>query len=255
MNLSETAFILEKSEKENYRTGSCFGLRWFTPTCEVPLCGHATLASAAILFNFAGNSNTQLTFETLSGNLLARKEGGLICLDLPLNNSCPVADEDQAKLAYLIKAVVGDLAVEDVEYSKTTKKLLLCLKPSVTREDLENLTPDLQAMMSAKSSRDVRGVIVTLQGTVSNGCLDANGTAYDFYSRYFAPWVGIPEDPVTGSAHTVLASFWSSRLNKKDLFARQCSSRGGELRIHVRQDNRVDIAGQTVIVLQGSLRL
>lgn len=109
--------------------------------------------------------------------------------------------------------------------------------------------------MSAKSSRDVRGVIVTLQGTVSNGCLDANGTAYDFYSRYFAPWVGIPEDPVTGSAHTVLASFWSSRLNKKDLFARQCSSRGGELRIHVRQDNRVDIAGKTVIVLQGSLRL
>lgn len=255
MNLSETAFILEKSEKENYRTGSCFGLRWFTPTCEVPLCGHATLASAAILFNFAGNSNTQLTFETLSGNLLARKEGGLICLDLPLNNSCPVADEDQAKLAHLIKAVVGDLAVEDVEYSKTTKKLLLCLKPSVTREDLENLTPDLQAMMSSKSSRDVRGVIVTLQGTVSNGCLDANGTAYDFYSRYFAPWVGIPEDPVTGSAHTVLASFWSARLDKKDLFARQCSSRGGELRIHVRQDNRVDIAGQTVIVLQGSLRL
>lgn len=163
--------------------------------------------------------------------------------------------EDQAKLAHLIKAVVGDLAVEDVEYSKTTKKLLLCLKPSVTREDLENLTPDLQAMMSAKSSRDVRGVIVTLQGTVSNGCLDANGTAYDFYSRYFAPWVGIPEDPVTGSAHTVLASFWSSRLNKKDFFARQCSSRGGELRIHVRQDNRVDISGQTVIVLQGSLRL
>ena len=71
------------------------------------------------------------------------------------------------------------------------------------REDLENLTPDLQAMMSAKSSRDVRGVIVTLQGTVSNGCLDANGTAYDFYSRYFAPWVGIPEDPVTGKLYSL----------------------------------------------------
>ena len=71
------------------------------------------------------------------------------------------------------------------------------------REDLENLTPDLQAMMSAKSSRDVRGVIVTLQGTVSNGCLDANGTAYDFYSRYFAPWVGIPEDPVTGKFYSL----------------------------------------------------
>ncbi|KAL9962654.1 hypothetical protein ACROYT_G031775 [Oculina patagonica] len=254
MNLSETAFILEKNKHDTYSKGSCFGLRWFTPKCEVPLCGHATLASAAVLFNSLGNPNTELTFETLSGNLMARRQGSSICLDLPLNNSETLHEEDQT-ITRLIKTVVGELGVKEVEYSKTTKKLLLCLEPSLTREDLENLSPDFQAMMDAHSSGVVRGVIVTLQGTGSNGCVDSCGTVYDFVSRYFAPWVGIPEDPVTGSAHTVLASYWSSRLQKNDFYARQCSSRGGELRIHVRQDNRVDVAGQAVLVLQGSLHL
>jgi len=252
MNLSETAFILEKNELDTYSRGSCFGLRWFTPTCEVPLCGHATLASAAVLFNSKGNPSNEVTFETLSGNLVARKEGSSICLDLPLNACEPMTDVDQT-ISRLIKTVVGELGVKEVEYSKTTKKLLLCLQPSLTRKDLESLSPDYRAMMSAHSSGVVRGVIVTLQGTGSNGCVDSSGRVYDFVSRYFAPWVGIPEDPVTGSAHTVLASYWSSRLQKEDLYARQCSSRGGELTINVRRDNRVDIAGQAVQVLQGSL--
>lgn len=97
------------------------------------------------------------------------------------------------------------IAKYDITVLQVRQKLFLlfCLFFFFGREDLENLTPDLQAMMSAKSSRDVRGVIVTLQGTVSNGCLDANGTAYDFYSRYFAPWVGIPEDPVTGKLYSL----------------------------------------------------
>nr|XP_058955768.1 phenazine biosynthesis-like domain-containing protein isoform X2 [Pocillopora verrucosa] len=253
MNLSDTAFILQKTEQDTYSKGSCFGLRWFTPACEVPLCGHATLASAAVLFDSIGNANAEVTFETLSGKLMARQEGSLICLNFPLNSCEPLPKEEAMKR--LIKAVVGDLRVKDVEYSKTTKNLLLCLEPSLTREDLENLSPDFQAMLSAPLTELVCGVIVTLQGTKVNGCVNGSGEVYDFVSRYFAPWVGVSEDPVTGSAHTVLACYWSQRLKKNDFHARQCSSRGGELRIDVREDNRVDIAGQAVLVLQGSLRL
>nr|XP_058955769.1 phenazine biosynthesis-like domain-containing protein isoform X3 [Pocillopora verrucosa] len=253
INLLETVFILEKNEPDTYSKGSCFGLRWFTPACEVPLCGHATLASAAVLFDSIGNANAEVTFETLSGKLMARQEGSLICLNFPLNSCEPLPKEEAMKR--LIKAVVGDLRVKDVEYSKTTKNLLLCLEPSLTREDLENLSPDFQAMLSAPLTELVCGVIVTLQGTKVNGCVNGSGEVYDFVSRYFAPWVGVSEDPVTGSAHTVLACYWSQRLKKNDFHARQCSSRGGELRIDVREDNRVDIAGQAVLVLQGSLRL
>jgi len=132
MNLSETAFITEKNSQDTYNKGSCFGLRWFTPKCEVPLCGHATLASAAVLFNSLGNPNKEVTFETLSGNLMARRQGSSICLDLPLNSSEPLSEEDQT-ITKLIKTVVGELAVKEVEYSKTTKKLLLCLEPTLTR--------------------------------------------------------------------------------------------------------------------------
>lgn len=223
MNLSETAFILEKHEHDTYSKGSCFGLRWFTPACEVALCGHATLASAAVLFDSIGNANAEVTFETLSGKLMARRQGSSICLNFPLN-SCVPLPKDEA-LTRLIKAVVGDLRVKDIEYSKTTKKLLLCLEPSLTREDLENLSPDFQAMLSALSSGLVRGVIVTLQGTKANGCVDGSGEVYDFVSRYFAPWVGISEDPVTGSAHTVLASYWSQRLKKDDFYGEFHSSK------------------------------
>ncbi|XP_073251178.1 phenazine biosynthesis-like domain-containing protein [Porites lutea] len=256
MNLSDTGFILEKNSQDTYSQSTCFGLRWFTPTCEVPLCGHATLASAAVLFNCLGNPNKEVTFETLSGNLKARKEGSSICLDFPLNpcEPWPLSGEDPS-ITKLIRAVVGDLAVKELEYNKTTNNLLLCLQPSFTRKDLEGFCPDFQAMTSAHSAGIVRGVIVTLQGTESNGCVDTTGAVYDFISRYFAPWRGVPEDPVTGSAHTVLASYWSTRLKKTDLYARQCSSRGGELTIHVREDNRVDITGQVVLVLQGSLYL
>ena len=116
------------------------------------------------------------------------------------------AKKDLCHFLKLFSANAVLIAKYDITVLQIRQKLLLLFCFFLFfcgREDLENLTPDLQAMMSAKSSRDVRGVIVTLQGTVSNGCLDANGTAYDFYSRYFAPWVGIPEDPVTGKVYSL----------------------------------------------------
>ncbi|EDO41139.1 predicted protein [Nematostella vectensis] len=255
MNLSETAFVREVTDSESYETGVRFHLRWFTPTNEVPLCGHATLASAAVIFYHSGNDNQEITFDTLSGPIKARRKGSMICLDMPLNNPVPVDPEGQDEISKVIKSVVGDMPCTDILYSRTTKKLLLRLKDTHSRADLEGLSPNPQSLLAAHDGSTVKGVIVTLKGDKDNGCMDDQGQIYDFVSRYFAPWNGIPEDPVTGSAHTVLGSYWSNQLNKLSLYARQCSQRGGELHMDIRSDGRIDVYGEAVIVLKGALNL
>ncbi|KAK1164665.1 phenazine biosynthesis-like domain-containing protein [Acipenser oxyrinchus oxyrinchus] len=244
MNLSETAFIKTLNSKDTFSSASHFGLRWFTPTREVPLCGHATLASAAVLFYIQKNSNSSLTFETLSGELYARLSGDHIVLDFPIHTATA---QDPQEVKELIKTAVGDLAIQDVRYSNATKKLLVRLCDTYNRSVLESLKPDTESLMKSDSTGKVAGLIITLKG-------NQNGD-YDFYSRYFSPWNGIPEDPVTGSAHTVLGSYWSEQLGKKEMLACQCSHRGGQLKIAVRGDGRVDMAGQTVTVLSGNLML
>ncbi|NXP90975.1 PBLD protein, partial [Passerina amoena] len=223
--------------------GSCFGLRWFTPASEVPLCGHATLASAAVLFHVQKNTNSVLTFVTLSGELKARQVKDHIVLDLPLYTAYP---QELKEVEELIKAAVGDMAVQDIRYSPDTKKLLVRLSDTYDRSVLENLKVNAQHFLSAEKTGKLKGLILTVKG-------NSSGKGHDFYSRYFAPWVGVLEDPVTGSAHAVLSSYWSEQLGKKEMLAFQCSRRGGELKISVRGDGRVDIAGQTAVVLKGSL--
>ena len=253
MNISETAFVSEQ-RGGTFESGTKFSLRWFTPTCEVPLCGHATMATSAVLFNAVGNLNSQLEFVTQSGTLKAAKNGDYITLDFPLN---PCVPEDTATQQDLIKQVVGDLPVSEVEFSPTTGKLLVRLSNEVGREELEGFKPNTAGMLQVQQKK-VRGVIVTMtgKGAVHDA---ASGLEYDFLSRYFAPWVGIPEDPVTGSAHTVLASYWSRRLGKTEMLARQCSPRGGFLRVTVGEGEgeggRVFLAGTACIVLQGKLCL
>ncbi|XP_063163643.1 phenazine biosynthesis-like domain-containing protein isoform X1 [Candoia aspera] len=247
MNLSETAFIRKLHPADDFTKSSCFGLRWFTPTTEVPLCGHATLASAAVLFHKKKNMNPILTFITLSGELKARQAGDEIILDLPLYFTYP---QDFQEVEELVKAAVGDMNVQDVRYSPDTKKLLICLSEVYERYDLEKLKVDAQKLLLADKTGKVKGLIVTVKGDRRE-----NHESYDFYSRYFAPWNGISEDPVTGSAHAVLSSYWSQQLGKKKLCAFQCSNRGGKLKILLRQDGRIDIGGQTVVVLEGSLAL
>eukprot|EP00037_Helgoeca_nana_P002136 m.32005 g.32005 ORF g.32005 m.32005 type:complete len:276 (-) comp12386_c0_seq3:573-1400(-) len=196
--------------------GHEFGLRWFTPTCEVPLCGHGTMAAAAAVGST--NANPVLTFHTESGELVVRCTDGVIAMDLPHNAP---ADDDARMHADLIKMVVGQLGVHTVRYSVTTKKLLVQLHDSVSRDELEGLRPDTVAMSRAHDGSRVRGIIVTTSGAGKRG-------EYDFISRYFAPWNGIAEDPVTGSAHTVLGPHWASVLGRAELRARQCSARGGD---------------------------
>ena len=246
MNLSETAFVAEDDANNKFETGSEFGLRWFTPTCEVNLCGHATLATSAVLFHKLGNPHGELRFRSKSGILTAAKNGEEITLNFPLNPCTPVEGSSRTHIQPLVTAAVGSATLADVQYSPTTKKLLLRFPDTFTRTELENLPVDPQKLVSAPQQGEiqVKGVILTVRGT-----------EYDFVSRYFAPWVGIPEDPVTGAAHTVLASYWSEQLGKKQLLARQCSARGGDVRVEVGEEGRVCLSGRAYIVMKGQLMI
>ncbi|XP_049711141.1 phenazine biosynthesis-like domain-containing protein isoform X3 [Elephas maximus indicus] len=224
MNLSETAFIRKLHPNDNFTQSSCFGLRWFTPASEVPLCGHATLASAAVLFRKIKNVNSTLTFVTLSGELKARRAEDGIVLDLPLY---PAHPQDFHEVEDLIKTAIRDTLVQEICYSPDTRNLLVRLSDTYDRSFLEGLMVNTQDLLQVENTGKVKGLILTLKGEPGG-----QSQAFDFYSRYFAPWVGVAEDPVT---------------------AFQCSHRGGELMISVRADGRVDIRGGAAIVLEGTL--
>ncbi|XP_038197171.1 phenazine biosynthesis-like domain-containing protein 1 [Arvicola amphibius] len=245
MNLSETAFVSKLQPSDNFTQSSCFGLRWFTPVSEVPLCGHATLASAAVLFHKIKNTNNTLTFATKSGELKARRAEDGIVLDFPLYPAFP---QDFHEVEDLIKTAIGDTVVQDIRYSPDTRKLLLRLSDSYDRSFLETLRVNTEPLPQMEKTGKVKGLILTLRGEPGG-----QTPHYDFYSRYFAPWIGLPEDPVTGAAHTVLSSYWSQQLGKKEMRAFQCSRRGGELDISLRPDGRVDLKGGAAIVLEGTL--
>ncbi|XP_030017267.1 phenazine biosynthesis-like domain-containing protein 1 [Sphaeramia orbicularis] len=244
MNQTETAFLTRLNPSDNFTTGSRFRLRWFTPIVEVNLCGHATLATAAVLFQHQNNVNSKLVFESRSGDLCVIRKGDGYVMDFPLN---PPTEQDPKEFSDTITAVVGNLPVQEVYLSSETKKLLVRLADSCDRSELSNLTVDPAVLKSCEKTGRIRGVIVTVKGSPDSQ------PGYDFYSRYFAPWAGIPEDPVTGSAHTVSGSYWSKKLGKTRMLAYQCSSRGGEMELEVRDDGRINIAGQTVTMMQGTL--
>uniref|UniRef100_A0A8C9FRP7 Phenazine biosynthesis like protein domain containing n=1 Tax=Pavo cristatus TaxID=9049 RepID=A0A8C9FRP7_PAVCR len=183
---------------------SRFGLRWFTPANEVPLCGHATLASAAVLFHVKKNPNSVLTFVTLSGELKTRQEKDQIVLDLPLYSTYPQVPQEVEEL---IKAATGDMIVQDLRYSPDTEKLLVRLSDAYERSVLEELQVRAQHFLSAEKTGKVKGLILTLKGK-SNG----KDKGHDFYSRYFAPWYGVLEDPVTGCYDFVLSFFCNISL-------------------------------------------
>lgn len=227
MNLSETAFV-EQLEKPGV-----YKLRWFTPKREVPLCGHATLAAAHILFKHHKINTEKISFQTLSGVLHAEKVAEGIRLEFPRND--PVRIETSASLL----GALGLPACEEVQYSETNQKLLVRLED---QKQVTGIQPDFDALMAMENTLGWRGVIVTAEGS----------GAYDFVSRYFAPWMGVDEDPVTGSAHTVLAPYWAGELGKRRMNAYQASERGGELFVEL-TDERVLITGEAITVIEGQL--
>ncbi len=219
-NLSETAFFVEQDE--DYR------LRWFTPTTEVDLCGHATLASAHVLFEHLNYDQLIIRFDSNSGELKVRKEGNRLVMNFP------VAALNRAEVPDFLEEAVGVPAKElyrDTDYLYVIE----------SEEQVRNLAPDIRAMAKA----DVRGIIVTAA---------ADGHDYDFVSRFFAPAAGVDEDPVTGSAHTMLTPYWSRRLGKKKLVGRQVSQRGGTVYCHHKGD-RVEISGEACTVMQGEMAI
>jgi PhzF family phenazine biosynthesis protein len=235
MNLSETAFVFPVEEKP-YNESDTFLLRWFTPEVEVPLCGHATLATAAVLFYDVGISSNEITFLTKSGELKARKEEDGILLNFPANRPQHIEIHKD-----LLKAM-GITKYQNVLYSHKRKALLIQLK---NEEDVRNLKPNFALLKRMEMEEDIRGVIVTSAGS----------EPYDFVSRYFAPWVGIDEDPVTGAAHTVLTPYWFKILGKDEMLAFQASKRGGELKVRMNPRDRVDLIGKARIVSKGELYL
>jgi PhzF family phenazine biosynthesis protein len=222
MNLSETAFL--------YREEDAYRLRWFTPSVEVDLCGHATPASAHVLWEEGYlPRSTQARFQTRSGLLTATRDGDWIELDLP---ATPVGSPS-VETAELAAKALG------VPIRHAAKSCFDGLVEVESEEVLRALAPNIALL----AELPVRGLIVTSRAT---------SPGFDFISRFFAPRVGVDEDPVCGSAHCCLGPYWSERLNKTELTAFQASARGGVLRIRVR-GGRIGLAGRAVTVLRGEL--
>ncbi|MGE8392286.1 PhzF family phenazine biosynthesis protein [Pseudomonas sp. BIGb0427] len=217
-NLSETAFVVTN--------GELFELRWFTPTVEVDLCGHATLAAAWVLFEQLGEQRDTLRFATRSGELRVRRDGARLAMDFPAR---------QPQAPAVPEGLLQALGLERIEaLYRTDDYLVVVDDPALVAA----LAPDFAAL----AAFDVRGIAVT-----------APGREVDFVSRWFGPRVGVNEDPVTGSAHTSLAPYWAARLGKRSLSAEQGGLRKGQLHCQVLDNGRVIISGQAALYLRGTI--
>lgn len=220
MNLSETAFLVPIADG--------YHLRWFTPSTEVDLCGHATLASAHVLWEDGHlRSDEQARFMTLSGWLTAKRRGDEIELDFPAE-----PEHEVAQVELLTEA-----------FGATPRYVGRNRMDFLVEFDDEDVVRALAPDMRMVKSIDARGFIATSR---------SSSTDFDFVSRFFCPAVGIDEDPVTGSAHCCLAPFWASRLGKQEMIGYQASTRGGVVRVRL-SDDRVRIGGQAVTVMRGEL--
>ena len=218
-NLAETAFFVPGAAADHWE------LRWFTPATEVPLCGHATLASAAVIRDQLGHDSWPITFESASGPLVVERDGDALILDFPANTPAPAATPDG------LAEALGSAVPETLS---ATGFLVAVFADAATVACLE---PDFARLVELGG----QGVIAT-----------APGDDVDFVSRFFAPGYGIDEDPVTGSAHCALAPYWSKRLKRNELRGYQASERGGEVRTRLEGD-RVKLGGQAVTVLKCEL--
>ena len=211
-NLSETAFIVK--EEQGYH------LRWFTPGSEVELCGHATLASSFVIFNYFEQNKDVIEFNTLSGKLTIVRKNKLYEMDFPTYEQQEIPVTDEMESAFGIRPVKAVLGLD-----------LICVFDS--EEQVRKMEPDQKKLMR-------------IEGRLQNAT--ARGTDFDCVSRSFCPKVAVPEDPVCGSAHVQIADYWSQVLQKKEIDAYQASKRGGFLHCEKREDGRMAISGEAVLV-------
>ena len=217
-NLSETAYIVENENK--------FELRWFTPISEVDMCGHATLASAYVLYNELGYLKNYITFATKSGELVVYKEGDLFNMDFPLLN---IEESNEYEVFQKIFGIKPLSVYESKDY----------LVVFDNEDIIKKLNPDISLMKKL----NLRGVIVT-----------SKSNKYDFICRFFAPKQGVIEDPVTGSAYTQLLTYWNRILNKTKFFSKQISTRGGEVNCEIKNE-RCIIKGSAVKYMEGNITI
>ena len=218
-NLSETVFFVQNESK--------FEIKWFTPTCEVDLCGHATLAAAHIIFSELKYQKNSIEFHSKSGTLTVEKKGNWYTLNFPSE------EIKEIETPIILKEALN------IPILKTFKGIWKLLVLIENEDTLNKLTPNFSKLTELEEA----GVIVTTKGT-----------KVDFVSRFFAPKIGINEDPVTGSAHTILIPFWAQKLNKNNLDAVQLSKRTGILKCKY-LNNRVEMSGQAITYLKGQLTL
>ncbi len=211
-NLSETAFIVKEE--------SGYHLRWFTPSKEVELCGHATLASAFVILNFYETDSEYVRFNTLSGELTIRKNGGFYEMDMPTYELREIPVTEEMERAFGVRPIKAVLGLD-----------LVCVFGS--EEIVRNMKPD-------------RSLLLGIEGRIQNAT--ASGKETDCVSRSFCPKLGIEEDPVCGSAHCQIADYWSGVLKKKEIYAYQASRRGGYLRCHMEENHRITISGEAALV-------
>jgi PhzF family phenazine biosynthesis protein len=218
-NLSETAFFVNDNGR--------FRIRWFTPTVEVDLCGHATLASAHVIYRHLNYSGDSIIFDSNSGELTVKKDNELLVLNFPTDEFKEVLVNDE---------LIMGLGINPVEvYRGKSDYMLVC----ASQKEIENINPNFDLIKRTIT----RGIIVT-----------ARGNKVDFVSRFFAPLSGVLEDPVTGSSHTTLIPYWAERLGKKELTAMQLSKRQGKIKCKHLGD-RVEIAGEAVTYLVGDIEI
>lgn len=223
-NLSETAFLIKQ---DGY-----YDLRWFTPEIEVDLCGHATMGSAYVLFRFIETTENTMEFHTQSGALTVSRKGDMLWMNFPARPAIPVSQ---------YKSIGSAFGLEKFEMYKSADLLVVADNEDI----IKSLNPDFRMLGKVRDEAEMPGegfgVIVTAQGT---DC--------DFVSRFFAPDVGVNEDPVTGRAHCVLIPYWSKRLGKLSMTARQLSKRGGRLWCEDAGD-RVMIGGKAILYMTGEI--
>ncbi len=231
INLSETAFVVPAAGSGHYT------IRWFTSLCEVDLCGHATLAAAKVLYDFYEKDREKLCFSSRSGALITQRCGSAIMLDFPIDEA-----EEIVGCTPQLLAALGIEHYKRAFIGKRTRKLVLHIE---SEEEVRRLKPDFAKLAALCFDEPVKGLGITAKGSGS----------YDIVVRYFNPWAGVNEDPVTGSVHTLLMDYWGKLLQKEELLSYQASARGGEIRLKRAANQRVELWGEAVLLSAGDLYL
>ncbi|MFK8060948.1 MAG: PhzF family phenazine biosynthesis protein [Polaribacter sp.] len=229
LGLSETAFITPVTGKNKY------AIRYFSPVMEIPLCGHATLAASKVVFEIFPKMN-KIHFKNIQElDLIIKKDGETIAMEFPVYDTIPQNVPDKLLKALGVSEIINSV------FNIETNILLIEIESS---EVLESLAPDFEKLK--RSHNSINGVLVTAI---------SKRNKYDFESRYFWPWSGTNEDPVTGGTHTFLSKYWSIRLNKKKMNSYQCSERSGFMEVELINEKTVTIKSEAQIVLKGALRI